>query len=73
MKNKETSTGQQVIDEALELSTDLEEKEQSGLEGHKDLGYPAVKKKRVYKQKKYDSSSVRRSIRLKLNQNNGKR
>lgn len=57
--------GQQVLHAALELSSDLQESESSGAEGHKDPVSPVPKLKRRYRKNKYDSSSVRRSIRLK--------
>ena len=54
LKQSESSLGKKVMDEALELSTDLQEREQSGSEGHKDLEVSELRKKRVYTRRKYD-------------------
>ena len=48
-KQKDTSIGKQVIDEALALSSDLTHKEMSDCEGHEDFVSPIIKKEIVYK------------------------
>ena len=40
------TVGCSILSKALELSTDLEEEEQIGSEGHKDLDSPVIKKKK---------------------------
>ena len=67
-KQTDNYMGKQVIDEALQLSIDLEEKELSGSKGHEDLEFLETHKpkKRTYNKRKYDSSLVQCSIRLKF-------
>jgi hypothetical protein len=55
-----------VLQDAIDLSVDLEEEEQQGSFGHEDQVLPVIKKKRVVKKKQTEYTSVRRSKRLKL-------
>ena len=63
LKQKDESIGIDVLQESFELTTDLENELESSV-GHEDLDAPTVKTKRVYTRRKYESSSVRRSVHL---------
>jgi hypothetical protein len=66
IKNSVDEVSTAVLQDAIDLSVDLEEEEQQGSFGHEDQVLPVIKKKRVVKKKQTEYTSVRRSKRLKL-------
>jgi hypothetical protein len=67
VKKGESTISNLVLEKAIELSADLEEEEQQGSEGHKDLTLPVPKQKCAYKRKTTEVSVARRTnTRLKL-------
>jgi hypothetical protein len=73
IKNVEDNMTSSVLQDAIDLSLDLEEEEQQGSFGQEDQNLLSPKQKKAAKKKISDTMVIRRSKRLKLKKGRNER